>query len=494
MKSDRLRFRLGSAAALLAGLLLRLWFVVHMGHVSGDSLVYGGIAKTWLQHGVYGYVEPGPTPGSMEIRPTLIRLPGYPIFLAACFRIFGIDHYFAAMYLQVAADLLTCLLAAALAARLFGRRAALPVLWIAALCPFTASYVAAPLTETLVLTTIALAFYAFARWQAAGAGFNPWLWVIAITLAYSLLLRPDQGLLAAAILPAMLWRSLTAGPQPASPPRTGPLLLRPALPVAAAALLVVLPLAPWTVRNWRAFQVLQPLVPRYANDPGEMPPLGFARWYRTWAIEFASTDQVYWNYNGDRIEFASLPTRALAARSPQASEDLRDRTAALLADYNLTTTVTPAIDDRFAVLADQRVRDHPVLYYLALPLARLLNMLLRPRTDMLPIADEWWRWSQHPAQTAFAAAYAALNLAYLVLGLAGFCVWMRRRWLSPISPDRATHCCRELAFAMAAATLLRAALLLTVDNSEPRYTLEFFPTLFVLAGALFARPPIPDRL
>jgi hypothetical protein len=36
---------------------------------------------------------------------------------------------------------------------------------------------------------------------------------------------------------------------------------------------------------------------------------------------------------------------------------------------------------------------------------------------------------------------------------------------------------------MAATILLRIALLLTVDNSEDRYTLEFFPVVFVLAGA-----------
>ena len=41
---------------------------------------------------------------------------------------------------------------------------------------------------------------------------------------------------------------------------------------------------------------------------------------------------------------------------------------------------------------------------------------------------------------------------------------------------------------MAASLLLRTALLLTLDNSEPRYTLEFFPILFVCAGALFASP------
>jgi hypothetical protein len=34
--------------------------------------------------------------------------------------------------------------------------------------------------------------------------------------------------------------------------------------------------------------------------------------------------------------------------------------------------------------------------------------------------------------------------------------------------------------------VLRCALLLTLDNSEPRYTLEFFPVVMVWAGALFS--------
>jgi len=32
---------------------------------------------------------------------------------------------------------------------------------------------------------------------------------------------------------------------------------------------------------------------------------------------------------------------------------------------------------------------------------------------------------------------------------------------------------------------LRCALLLTLDNSEPRYTLEFFPVLLVWCGAVW---------
>jgi hypothetical protein len=40
---------------------------------------------------------------------------------------------------------------------------------------------------------------------------------------------------------------------------------------------------------------------------------------------------------------------------------------------------------------------------------------------------------------------------------------------------------------MAATILLRCALLLTLDNSEPRYTLEFYPVLLVWAGAFFTK-------
>jgi hypothetical protein len=35
---------------------------------------------------------------------------------------------------------------------------------------------------------------------------------------------------------------------------------------------------------------------------------------------------------------------------------------------------------------------------------------------------------------------------------------------------------------------MRCALLLTLDNPEQRYTLEFFPLYFVCAGMLFSAP------
>ncbi len=50
------------------------------------------------------------TVGTGETYPTLIRLPGYPIFLAACFKLFGIENYASAAWVQIVLDLIACLL------------------------------------------------------------------------------------------------------------------------------------------------------------------------------------------------------------------------------------------------------------------------------------------------------------------------------------------------------------------------------------------------
>ena len=476
MNRKRARFRLFAGAALVAGLLLRLWFVHHMARYVGDSLVYGDIARNLLLHRVYGFTEQGGTPGSILIHPTLIRLPGYPLFLAACFRLFGMENYHAALNVQVAVDLVSCWLASALAGRLFGPSARLPVLWIAVLCPFTANYSSTALAETLVFFTIALAFYAVARWQDAGLGYNRWLFIVAAALSYSILLRPEQGLLAAAVLSAMLWQSLAS--------RASRSPFRAAMPVLVAALCTALPFVPWTARNAYYFHVFQPLAPRGANDPGEPSLPGFGRWYDAWAVDFASTDEICWPMDGEPIDFATLPDRAFAASTPAASAELRRRTAALFADYNSGLTLTPALDARFDALATVLIHAHPVRYYFTLHIARVLDMAFRPRTETMPVSDEWWQWSQHPGQTVFATSYAALNLAYFAAGFAGFLAWRRRGWLSPESPG--PHVYRELAAAMVASILLRAALLLFINNSEQRYTLEFFPIFFVWIGVLFA--------
>ncbi len=443
------------ALALLAGLLLRIWFITHAARIDGDTLLYGNIARNWMEHGVYSFTQPPAAPV-----PTLIRLPGYPLFLVVCFRIFGFDNYGPVMGLQCVIDLFTCLVIAALVNRLFGRRAAIAALWLAVLCPFMAIYTAAPLTEVLTLACISVTFYGLERWREAGCGVNRWLWVTSLAMAYSVLLRPEQGLLAAAVIPAMLWMIRQ---------KAGYFSVKMAQPVVLAALCVVLPLMPWAVRNWRTFHVVQPLAPRYATDPGEFVSLGFQRWYRTWAIDFASTEEVYWNYDSGPVELSDLPARAFD------TSDQYSRTAAILDDYNRNYNATPELDARFESLAEERIHDNPLRYYVALPVARLLNMLFRPRAEMLEVPLEWWRAREHPRTALIAGGLATINLAYFALGAIALLGWRRIGW-GPYLP---------LAVAMMGFVALRCALLLTLDNSEPRYTLEFFPLLIVWGSFLF---------
>jgi 4-amino-4-deoxy-L-arabinose transferase-like glycosyltransferase len=467
MAQPRAKLWIWVAVALAAGTALRLIFILSAPKLTGDTLLYGDIAKNLLQNHVYGFTVAGHPP-----RPTLIRVPGYPLFLALCFILFGVANYAAVLYVQLLFDLVTCLLVADLARRLFGQRAGLAALWLAALCPFTANYVAAPLTETLTLFCIALAFYGLHRWSSTNLRYNLWLWITAAALAASILLRPEQGLLPAAIIPAMLfiaWRNRRAS------------LTASLMPGLIAAICVVLPLAPWAARNWRTFHVVQPLAPRFATDPGEHVPLGFQRWYRTWAIEFASNEYVYWNYDSSDIKITDLPSRAFDSPAQYAE------TAHLLADYNLTDSDSVAIDARFNTLAAERISGHPLRSYVVLPTARLVNMLLRPRFELTALTLEWWQWNEDRKESTFAFFYAGINLAYMILGVIGFIRWKNLR----AGESLAFAGQAPLALAMAAYISLRCALLLTLDNSEPRYTLEFFPILCLCAAIFFKRKEAP---
>ncbi|HZU11099.1 MAG TPA: glycosyltransferase family 39 protein [Pseudacidobacterium sp.] len=437
--------------ALGAGAVLRLWFIHAYPEIQGDPLVYGDIAKNWMQHGIYGLSW------AQGIRPTLIRLPGYPLFLMLCFRLFGMEHYHAVMYAQVAIDLASCLLIAGAAAKMASRRAGWAALWLAALCPFTANYTATPLTETLELFCISLALFSFVRLLE-----NPqwrWLFLLAFAFSYAALLRPDGALLAVAFCPALVFYGAKLwGTR---------LMLRMA---SVCALLSILPFVPWTIRNWHTFRVFQPLAPRYANDPGEPTFPGFNRWTRTVCVDLTCTWEIYWNANADELHIENLPSRAFDSTAQYLE------TKQLFDDYNQTTTISSDIDARFARLARERIHDDPVRYYFALPMARLLDMWLRPRTELLWIELRWWEYSKHHAETEFAAAYAALNLAYLLVACIGFYRWPR------------------FSGAILAFILLRCALLATIEAPEPRYTLECFPMLIALAGVAFERKAMFLRL
>ncbi len=447
-------------AALLAGLLLRLLFVSVRPKVAGDTLVYGDLAHNLLAHHIYGLTED-------HVRSTLIRLPGYPLFLALCFLLFGTGNYLPILWVQVGVDLLSCALLGQLADRMWGERAGRWVLWLAVLCPFTANYTAAALTETLSIFCVAVVLWALAGWQRglpADGRTGIWAAVVGAGTALATLMRPDGVLLAGAALLAMLWVCFDARRRRGMGRKgVGGALLAAGILCAAMGV--------WTGRNWVRFHVIQPLAPKYANDPDEPEPLGFARWYRTWAIGFNSTVDVYWTYDGSPLKMRDLPARAFDSLAQ------RRETAALYARYNDESAATPAFDAAFARLAAERVRSHPLRYYVLLPVAKLADMWLRPRTELFKLPIDWWNVEAHPRRSALEIGYAGLNLLLLGLAVAGWVRWRRERWDGYAA----------VAIAAGGLVVLRSALLLTIDNSEPRYTLECYPVVLLLAGLWLAR-------
>src|ERR1700704_2306647 len=111
-----------------------------------DGRTYAQIARNVLEQHVYSDQTTPP------FAPTLIRLPGYPLFLAGVYSIFGHGDNTAVRIVQALIDTATCGLIALVAFfwepdEKLKRRSSIAALALAALCPFTTIYVATILTE-----------------------------------------------------------------------------------------------------------------------------------------------------------------------------------------------------------------------------------------------------------------------------------------------------------------------------------------------------------
>jgi 4-amino-4-deoxy-L-arabinose transferase-like glycosyltransferase len=441
LRRHRIFFLIVAAAALA----LRLAFFWKLRFVQGDSFIYGDYAKNLLLHHTLGFSDDG------GVVPSLIRLPGYPAFLAFIWMFTGVDHYNAIMFVQIAVDLCTCFLIAALALELAGERAARWAFLLAALCPFFGNAAATPLTETLAIFFTTLTFYCAARACRAQDSMRWWA-ACGGAVGAGMLLRPDGGLLLAALgayFAVRIWRT----------PHKQRVFLAGTL-VAAVALA---PLVPWTIRNWRIFHLVQPLAPRYANDPGEFAPFGYYDWTRTWLVDYVSVEDFSWPIPGEEIDPGKLPPRACD------SADQCRRTQALFAAYNREFRLTPEIDAGFAALARERSQGHFFRQHVQLPVMRAADMWLRPRTEMLPLDNHWWDYENDPRDSLIGIALGILNLFYLVCAAMGIAT---------------RHV--QLAALMLTWVIFRTMLLGTLESTETRYTLECFPVVFVFAAAWLA--------
>jgi hypothetical protein len=469
--------------ALAAGLCLRLFFVFKYPANSGDTVLYEQMATNWLKHHVYAMEVFG------QITPVDLRVPGYPAFLALVYAITGhtgSDARLAVMIAQALVDLLSCVLIATLAATLFlmvnernqPGRVFPAALWMAALCPFTANYVAVPLTETFAIFFTVAALLPLCL-LAGRPRNNGWLfikkdWPFANNFAYlaafaaflvgvGTLFRPESPLL---LVAAWIVLGIVLVSQHEAK--------RWVLTVVGTGLVCAMPLVPWAVRNAVTLHELQFLAPKNSNLPGELIPYGFMSWEKTWLYRFRDVYLVPWKLNDEAIRVEDIPGRAFD------TAEERDRVAAILEPYNSDLTLTPEEDGAFGELARQRTARHPLRTYLWLPLARAVTMWFTPRIELIPVSGTVFplrqSWQDDKIDQSVTVGLFLLNIAYVALAIWG----ALRLW-------RRSSAVRPAVGVLLVFIVLRTAFLTTLETPEPRYVLVCFPAIIALAANAFAQ-------
>jgi 4-amino-4-deoxy-L-arabinose transferase-like glycosyltransferase len=298
----------------------------------GDGKIYAQMARNVLEQHVYSHATEAP------FDPSLIRLPGYPLFLAGVYAVFGHGDNTAVRVAQALIDTASCALIALLAfywepEEKLKRRSAIAALALGAVCPFSTIYVATILTETpTIFLAVAMCLTATFAFQASEQRRAVLGWLgTGIISGVAVLFRPDSGLFAAAIGITLVATTLKRSSN-AQGPQLGKGLLfrfsRASFLGAMFSLAFCLVLVPWTIRNHRVFHLFQPLAPAHAEMPGEFVPRGYLAWLRTWIDDRHYIGPVLWALDESPIKVDDMPYRAFD------SAEEKQRVAALLDKYN----------------------------------------------------------------------------------------------------------------------------------------------------------------
>jgi len=506
-----------AALVLLVAFGFRLFVALRLPNdTPDDGRVYAQIARNVLEHHVYSHEEQAP------FVPSLIRLPGYPLFLSAIYSIAGHTNNTAVRIVQAIIDTATCILVALVAFQWTAdekrkRISSIAAFTLAALCPFTTIYVATILTEVPTsFLAVLLCLLATLAFKSSSRRRSLILWLLAgLTAGLAVFFRPDSGLFAAATGLTILLSTLNAARD------TQKFFNRFSKSVLSAAVFsfaFCLVLVPWTIRNRRVFGVFQPLSPAHGEMPGEFVPRGYLMWLRTWLDDGRYIGPVLWRLDTSRIPIEAYPKRAFDSSAE------RDRVAALMDKYNhpvdeedATATptpspspatpnqtkqsdeatdedeeeeeaeedpgaddpsnveMTPEIDAAFAQLARERIARAPFQYYVMLPLKRARSLWFDTHSQYYPFEGElfpldYMDYSIH--QQYWLPLFAGLTWAYTLLGALGAWCLLRAR-------------SKEARLWLALAGLiifLRLGFFSTLENPEPRYVVEIFPFLAILGG------------
>ena len=492
MLSNVLRKKIVVAIAITAlALGFRLFLALHLPNDDDDDgKFYALIARNLLDHHGYSGEEEEP------YVPTYVRVPGYPLFLAGIFRVFGRDNQTSVRIAQAIVDTVTCWMVALLAFVWTPaewelekrRRAMLIALALAAACPFTAIYVSTILTEScamlLVTSFVLVATRAF---RSEGSARSTKLWLMAGVLGgLATMFRPDCAIFAGGVGMLFLSRGLLKSIQRRRVEGRTRLLGFTMLGCASLTLGFAITLTPWTIRNVRVFGTFEPVAPANANMPDEFAPLGYIAWLRTWV-----DDERYVGPIEDSLNLYPIPADRIPDYAFDSDEE-RQRVLSLLDRYNNppkpsqnlsnddgeepdqpTVNMTPAIDADFGNIARERIARNPIRYNVVLPLKRAASMWFDTHTQYYPFQGEIFPVADidtNAHQQYWLLLFAGLTWFYTIAGGIGLVTMMQ------------SSSSRLWGIMLILLIVPRLAFLAAQEHPEPRYTAEFFTFVAAAAG------------
>jgi 4-amino-4-deoxy-L-arabinose transferase-like glycosyltransferase len=443
--------------ALFVALALRVALVLQVESTTFDSEQYLTIARNLLNHGAFSAGE------GAQLLPTMVRPPGYVVFLAGALAAAG-QKLVLVRLLQAVIDTATVALVYRLASRLAMRKPVVAA-WVAALCPFTAIFTTYLLAETLSIFFVVAALVLLVETArrprislavACGAAFG-----------VLILVRPEFGLLPP--LAFLIW---------ALARRSRRVFWRLS---AAASITCVALFAPWMARNAVMFgdwNVASTAVMARAGAD-RLQPKGFWAWFRTWSDRIGDLHVTAWPYFGGDWGAVEVPERAIAA------PDERREVEAILArlkESGRDAAAVMEVDGDFARLAKAHAASAPLRTWVLVPARRAVVLWVNGRTAGFPLPSSADVLEGRASPLAALVKLGIIGANFALLGLAAAGAWVLRR--------------RRIALAVLLGLIAyRTIITAYYGGVEPRYVISAFPAIFLLAsGALVKGAGVAKRM
>ncbi len=446
MRGDCYMKQINFIILAIIGLAIRLWLVPQWVDAmkSDESRQFDQYAVNLAEHGVFS------DDATANPLPNARRTPHYPLFLASVYKWAGCENWRAVQIVQSVLDLITCWLVYRTARELFRDR--LVGYW-----SYGTALIATPLVvftghilpETLAALWTTLAV--FCALKACRDNRNAWFVGLGISCAAAALTKPMLIALPVFLLPAFFVtpegrRFFTAK--------------RAALAVLCGALLFL----PWVTRNIVSVHQFNILATCRANVQDD-EARGYHRWLSTWTDSQAHNRLLIAAVVGQGGAFKpdQLPPVEKFPDYAFDSDKERDTVKGLLRQVYVQMKLTPETDAEFGKLAHEKIRHHPVRYYVLLPVFRMVMLWVEP------LSQQWFK-KEAPAR---AMRYAQMiNLAIVAFGFGG--LWVIRHHWRDAAP---------LMFAMLACTVAGALECFCVAYVDPRVVVPVYPLMCIFASA-----------